>query len=177
MTRKSGKLNILCIDTNESIRYFSKYKESLHWKLLIERYNKSTLNNTCFKCKKNDKTFIFEHRTKCRLGKERLTDIIPICFECYSVTSKKYSKKKSERYYLTDYQFSPKNLSISDRDKFMSIRPEQRGRELAKYYRDKTEEHKPSSIWINNQVKKACKWIRKVEIEVLKEPLQENKEI
>jgi hypothetical protein len=152
---------------NKEIVNIKQYYNSKHWNDLTELYINSELSKKCFKCKTElDKYNInFIHRNKIRIGKEKLLDIIPICSYCrdYIDTKENQSKKKSERLQLHKYGFNEKKLSDSKKEYFLSIIPERRGVALSKYYVQKTEKYKPSSNWINNQVKKTCKWIKSYE--------------
>tara|TARA_R110000824_G_scaffold218435_1_gene405032 strand:+ start:6611 stop:7129 length:519 start_codon:yes stop_codon:yes gene_type:complete len=172
LTKKIGSNTLIsCSDTNEIIP-FRQYKQSNHWKLLVNQYNKSNLVKKCFICKEGENITSHIHRTFYRIGKEKLTDIVPICFNCKD-KKLKHSKKKTERYLLSKYQFNYKKLSNAQKDKLMNIKPDRRGKELTKHYQEISSDYKPSSTWINIQVKQTCKWIHKQEKYIFNLPIDE----
>ena len=75
----------------------------------------------------------------------------------------KQSKKQTERSLFAPFGFNAGCLTGADKAWLLSIAPNLRGCTLAKYYSHRITSHNPSSYWINQQVAKACKWIRKQE--------------
>jgi len=157
--------------TKETVSSFKEYYQTKHWNNLIREYIQSDLSKLCFKCKKSITPEHFLHRTKTRLGKEKLTDIIPICSSCieyYIDIKPNRGKKKTERRALAPLGFNEKFIEETQKQWLISISPPLRGYIISKYYSDRAKRYKPSKQWINAQVKKACKWIRKQEKEMLK---------
>lgn len=154
-------MNIIC-KTGEKVKSLKLYYSSMHWSNIIELYLKSELNNLCYKCRDNKIPYHFHHRTKKRIGNEKLTDIMPICQTCFLADFKPCrSKKKTERRQLAPLGFNSNNISDTHKIWLISIKPHLRGYILSNYYAQKSRQYKPSKQWINAQVKKSCKWINK----------------
>jgi hypothetical protein len=145
--------------TGEIVTSWEKYYETIHWENLIRSYIQSELSNLCYRCKTPITPSYFLHRTKKRLGNEKLTDIMPVCSNCLNFRPDK-SKKKNERRELAPIGFNEKKLTQIDCDRFLSYPPKFRGYYISKYYAERAFKYKPSKQWINAQTKKACKWIR-----------------
>jgi hypothetical protein len=60
---------------------YREYLESEHWANLKRRYRASNLPQMCLGC--NDPRVQMHHRTYQRIGREELTDIIPLCKACH----------------------------------------------------------------------------------------------
>jgi hypothetical protein len=61
---------------------YQKYLKSEHWKQFRKRFFKQKLyRKTCVVCGKRNVDL--HHRTYCRLYKEKLTDVIPLCWKHY----------------------------------------------------------------------------------------------
>jgi len=148
--------------TGEIVNSLEQYYNTKHWENIIRSYIESNLSQKCFHCKKECIPSEFRHRTKTRFGHEKLTDIIPLCSNCFSFRNNR-SKKKIERHHFGKFGFNSNHLSESKKHYLLSIDPKQRGLILSKYYSKILSGHNPSSTWINSQVKKACKWIKKHE--------------
>jgi len=151
--------------TGEIVNSLSKYYQTRHWGNIIRTYMDSNLSKRCFHCKKECIPSQFRHRTKKRLGNEKLTDIVPLCSNCIGVKLS-HSKRKTERHELCKFGFST-NMSEAQKNKILSISPELRGSVLSKYYSKISREYNPSQTWINNQVKLTCKWIKKQDKELM----------
>ncbi len=147
--------------TGEIVNSLNKYYQTIHWKNIIRTYMESDLSKRCFRCKKECIPVKFHHRTKKRLGNEKLTDIVPLCFDCIG-SKLSNSKKKTERHELCGFGFN-KNMSEAQKNKILLIEPKLRGNVLSKYYSRMAGKYNPSQTWINNQVKLTCKWIKKQE--------------
>ena len=151
---------IICKNTNEKVNNIKDYYKTEHWFNLKLQYMKSDLTKKCFKCKSNNIPVIFIHRTKKRIGNEKLTDIFPLCTEC-SNANIKTSKKKTERQLLSRFGFNATYLTDDEKNWYISIKSNLRGSILSRHFSNRASQYKPSQIWINNQVNKACKWIRR----------------
>ena len=146
----------------------TKYYETQHWKIITTLYDNSDLSKLCYKCRKSNKPYQYKHRTKTRIGNEKLTDIMPICQSCSLLDSKpQRSKKKIERLQLSAFGFNPDKISNDQKNWIMSIKPYLRGHMLSKYFVKKAQDYHPSNQWINNQVRKTCKWIKRHKKEML----------
>jgi hypothetical protein len=73
------------------------------------------------------------------------------------------SKKKLERKNFSFIAFNENFLANHQKQYLLSIKPKLRGCFLSKYYSKIGKEYRVSQWWINQQVKKACKWIRRQE--------------
>ena len=150
---------------NKEIVNINNYYNTEHWKNLTISYINSNLSKRCAHCKKElkENPIYFIHKTKIRIGNEKLTDILPLCEECFKCKDlrKLKSKKKTERFQLSNFGFNPKKINGHQKRLFLSIPAERRGVALSKYYSNRCKLYNPSSQWINNQVKKTCKWIKK----------------
>ncbi len=65
---------------------FSSYQDYLnsnYWKDLKEKYRRSNFPKCCLACQK--KEFILHHRSYARIGREYLTDLIPLCRDCHEI--------------------------------------------------------------------------------------------
>jgi len=158
---------IIRCKTGEKVNTLKRYYLTNHWKLITAQYLQSELSKLCYKCRKSNTPEHFHHRTKKRIGNEKLTDLLPICVNCLVIDDRPpSSKKKAERRQLAPLGFNAFHLTDDQKNWMLSIRPHLRGYTLSKYYSQKAHKYKPSTKWINNQVKKACKWIRKAEKEL-----------
>ena len=170
MAQAQGRFKIFCSGTNELILSPFQYFESKHWKLTIQHYMESDLPKRCYICKSEINPIHFHHKTKFRMGRERLTDIMPICPPCYDRCredkAKRNGKKKSERFLLQQFGFNSSTLSNEDKNWLQNIHPRRRSHVLSSYYHQRACRYHPSSHWINQQVKYTCKWIRKNEKEI-----------
>jgi len=155
------KNEIFCKDTKETVNIKDYYKTQ-HWFNLQLEYMKSDLSKRCCKCKLNNIPAIFIHRTKKQIGNEKLTDISPLCSQC-SNSNIKPSKKKTERQSLSRFGFNPDYLTADEKNWYLSIKSYLRGHIISKHFSNRAAQYKPSQQWINNQVNKACKWIKKCE--------------
>lgn len=63
------------------IKSYQDYLQSNFWKAAKERYRTSDLPKHCLNCCNN--YYELHHRSYARLGKERPTDLIPLCRECH----------------------------------------------------------------------------------------------
>lgn len=158
-------MRIIC-RTGEKVNNIKEYYDTIHWETLKNNYRKSELSKICCKCKKSIDPIMFIHRTKNRLGNEKLSDIMPVCDFCQDKKPNR-SKKQAERMQLAPMGFNPSKISLEEKEGFLSIEPELRGKVLTKYYMKKAKTYKPSSKWINTQVNKTCKWIRSQEKKLL----------
>jgi hypothetical protein len=61
---------------------YDEYLESELWLKLRERYRNSPLPQRCLSCR-TDRWLQLHHRTYQRLGREWLTDLIPLCGVCH----------------------------------------------------------------------------------------------
>ena len=157
-------MRIVC-KTGETVHSLKRYYETEHWIQLTLSYNQSDLTKRCFKCKTQCSPSHFLHRTKKRIGNEKLTDLLPVCAACINAKPE-ISKKKNERMLLAPLGFRSYQLTDEQKIWLCSIKPKLRGHILGKYFSQKAIQYKPSKVWINIQVKKACKWIRKQEKEM-----------
>lgn len=180
MIQSKGRLKLrfpITISSGEFVNSLEEYKNSCHFKKLIRQYQSSTLNQCCYSCRSSADHMNYEHRTICRLGKERLTDISPICDHCksnsFSTKLREKGKKKAERFALNKFAFNPSHLTEGRKDWLLSIHPKQRGQVLTLHYFTVANQYKPSSYWINAQVKKTCKWINKTEQKTMKLEMDE----
>jgi hypothetical protein len=65
---------------------YYQYIRSDAWRAVKIRYLKSALPNDCFVCRKPwSNAFHFHHRSYERLGREWLTDIVPVCRPCHAL--------------------------------------------------------------------------------------------
>ena len=169
--RYKTRFPLIISSTNEVVKNMREYRKSEHFKNIVAQYENSELKQCCYQCKKYGPHFLFEHRTTIRLGKERLTDISPICFDCFDCSIKnklrKRGKKKNERFLLSKFSFKPNRLTQGQKDWLLIIHPKQRGYVLTAHYAKIASKYHPSSTWVNAQVKKTCKWIRKKEEEIM----------
>lgn len=170
-----NKFPLVCSTSKETIYSYKEYIESIHWKLLKERYLISGLSKRCYKCNSKEVPYEFYHRTYKRMGKEKLTDIVPMCLKCYEVildtkhnltekswnVPRKKGKKKALRFQLKRYAFNPCNLSESEYNWMVNLQPRLRGCLLSKYFSNKVKAYQVSPSWINKQVSNASKWIQK----------------
>lgn len=60
---------------------YSAYLQSDHWADVRSRFRKSKLKKRCHVCRGPYSDL--HHRTYKRLGKERLTDLVPLCRDCH----------------------------------------------------------------------------------------------
>jgi hypothetical protein len=157
-------MKIIC-KNGEIVHSLERYYKTYHWKILVLNYNESDLSKRCFKCKIDCIPSHFLHRTRKRIGNEKLTDLLPVCSSCIDAKPDR-SKKKNERRQFSAIGFNPNTLSESQKNWLISIRPNLRGYVLSKLFSEKASSYKPSKQWVNAQVKKACKWIRKTEKEM-----------
>jgi len=171
MAQTQGRFKVACGKTKELVFSLNQYFETLHWKLTIQHYMESDLPKVCYLCRSEINPIYFHHRTKIRLGNEKLTDIMPICQSCFdryeNDKARRNGKKKSERFLLRQFGFNSSTLSIDDKRWLQNIHPHKRSHILSGYYMNKARRYNPSSFWINQQVKSTCKWIRKTEKEVI----------
>ena len=65
---------------------YSAYLRSPHWQEVRRRYWASKLPKCCVVCRRNDVPLDLHHRTYKRIGKERLTDLVPLCRRCHKET-------------------------------------------------------------------------------------------
>lgn len=80
---------------------YAAYLRSEHWRDVKARYRASNLPQTCTVC--GDPKVALHHRTYQRLGRERLTDLVPLCREHHvkaheyldTLTPKQRRKKKA----------------------------------------------------------------------------------
>jgi len=161
---KSNHFPLLLQSTNELVKGFDELYKSHHWLNLIRQYKESNLTNICYSCKIKPDTvnkLHYKHRTIARIGNEKISDIIPLCSRCTQNNIKNRSRKKAERFQLKKYAFNPDKLSEGQIDWLINIHPRKRGDTIAKWYSQKTKGCNPSSKWINAQITKTCKWIRK----------------
>lgn len=160
---------IIDCKTGEKVNSLKQYYRTKHWIILVKKYMDSELSKLCYKCRESSEPSNFHHRTKIRIGREKLTDISPICRLCSELDSKpKPSKKKAERRQLASFGFNYDRLSDGQKRMILAIKPRLRGYELSKMFSQRANPYKPSQRWVNSQVKKACKWIRQSEKELLK---------
>jgi len=159
-------MKIVC-KTSEIVFSLKRYYETVHWSKLTLDYMRSELTQRCFKCKTTCTPSHFLHRTKKRIGNEKLTDLLPVCAACIDAKVD-HSKKKNERRLLARFGFNTKYLTPSQKQWLFSINPKTRGHVLGKYYAQRASEYKPSKRWVNDQTKQACKWIRRQEKELLR---------
>ena len=154
-------MKIYC-KNGEIVDSLNKYYETEHWENITRQYIESDLSQKCYNCKKESIPGKFIHRTKKRLGCEKLTDILLLCNDCIDSLPDK-SKKKTERMQLSRMGFNERYLSESKKHKILNIKPHLRGYVLSKYFSKKASMYNPSTRWINQQVKKTCNWIRRNE--------------
>jgi len=153
--------------TGEKAYSLTQYYNTKHWQILVQNYNESNLVKLCFKCKfPQIISSHFLHRSKKRIGNEKLTDLLPVCPSCVDARPNK-SKKKAERRQLAPFGFRSFDLTDTQKKWIMAIRPNRRGFSLSKHYASKASSYKPSKQWVNAQVKKTCKWIRLQEKEII----------
>lgn len=94
---------IFCPDTNETVKSYTKYLKTDHWAKI--RLEKLLLNPVCEKCD-SAINLNLHHKTYCRLGKEKLTDIITLCQPCHIKLHKeirrlrKLNRKTNRKSYL-----------------------------------------------------------------------------
>ena len=160
------KTKISC-KTGETVYSITSYYNTNHWKILKQQYMESELSKLCYKCRNSNIPYNFHHRTKIRLGNERLNDIMPICCCCKNIANPSSSKKKTERRQLSPLGFRCTSLSDGQKNWLLSMRPTLRGVILSKYYSNKASQYNPSSRWINTQVKLTSKWIKKQKKELI----------
>jgi hypothetical protein len=60
---------------------YRDYLRSEHWASLKEAYRKSTLPQECIGCR--SLRYQLHHRSYARIGREQLTDLLPLCGECH----------------------------------------------------------------------------------------------
>lgn len=124
---------------------------------LILKYVKlKELNQTCIKCKKMPKNNNFKFRTK---NISNYSCLYLLCDKCKDFEIK--SKKKVERHNLSKLSFKESNLTETQKKWILQLDPQKRGNEISKFFKNRAYKYKPSSYWINQQVKKTCKWIQK----------------
>ena len=159
---------IIC-KTGESTNSLKQYYNTKHWKILTLNYMESELPNLCYLCKKSNIPSHFHHRTKKRMGKEKLTDIMPVCETCNFLDRRpNKSKKQAERRQLALFGFNEKYFSDDQKNWLKSINSQSRGIILSKFFSQRARKYRPSQKWINSQVKKVCRWIRKNQKEVIR---------
>ncbi len=54
-----------------------KYLGTMHWRKFVARYRASDRPQACFAC--GQENVVLHHRTYERLGRERLSDVVPLC--------------------------------------------------------------------------------------------------
>ena len=95
---------------------------------------------------------------------------MPICLSCYESCredkARRNGKKKFERFLLHDFGFNLNNFTMDEKNWLLSIHPHKRSHILSTFYNKRAGQYKPSSNWINQQVKYTCKWIHKIEKEL-----------
>lgn len=76
-------------------RLYHAYMESDAWKKFRARYFRSKMPAECIACAGAD-GMTLHHLTYKRLGKERLTDVAPLCWRCHKQLHKVYRPNDSQ---------------------------------------------------------------------------------
>lgn len=97
---KTSKDKIVCLDTNEKFRSYSRYLKSKHWKNKKAQYYKMYK----YKCDLCKKCFVWKpsllnlhHRTYANIGNEKPTDLVLLCKNCHTKIHK--NPKKYPNYF------------------------------------------------------------------------------
>lgn len=81
-----NKKRICCNDTGEICFGYKNYLKSQHWSLMRSRIIQS--HPYCEICKSSEKPLQVHHLSYKRLGKEKNSDLTPLCDECHAAVHK-----------------------------------------------------------------------------------------
>lgn len=106
---------IKCQDTKEIVTSYTKYLNTLHWKII--RIKKLELNHTCeFEGCGTEENINIHHKTYCRLGKEKLTDLVTLCENHHKMIHRnlKYLKKINRKTTRENYLIGKRIYRLTD---------------------------------------------------------------
>lgn len=69
---------------------YDRYIESAEWKAFRQRYFKK-MPKTCLACEGQSRITL-HHITYDRFGREKLTDVVPLCFDCHEKLHRHHTK-------------------------------------------------------------------------------------
>ena len=73
---------IINCKTGETCRTYKEYLQTRHWLNVRLRHEAKAGSKKCWVCGSN-KRIQYHHNTYERLGSERLSDIVPLCYMCH----------------------------------------------------------------------------------------------
>lgn len=95
---KSGHFPVTCKDTGERCYDYKSYLLSKHWKnFRLKFINWKLFDNKCKCCEEKLSYFELHHITYKRLGKELLSDVIPLCGRCHEIVHETIYKMLTSR--------------------------------------------------------------------------------
>lgn len=76
---------------------YHAYLRTPHWQNVRKRYWASGRPKQCALCLRNDLPLDLHHKTYERIGKERLSDLMPLCRPCHDGVHALKKKRKKRR--------------------------------------------------------------------------------
>jgi hypothetical protein len=77
---------VLCDDTGEVVSKSSDYWNTQHWRDFKREYRLKKFKDGvehCEDCGKRDGSYSIHHKTYARIGRERLSDVVCLCWKCH----------------------------------------------------------------------------------------------